>query len=312
MSYSTRAQGLGAAGFWAKPEFVGVNVSDKAGVTQKWDGKGPTPPGMTSGYRIFWPATRAYLTGSSKDGTVRYGSQKCEGDVFSETNNACPPVTYSNATWKKLLGITHQYWNERRVREAVLPLVDPAFGFASRYEAAAAAANDSIGKSFGRDLKVASENFKAMFPMSDPSVRGSVVGADGVRWKTAEGAVAASTFFPDLRSTVYNANAANRAPAFSFWAQSGTDFRKLGGQVQREYEAAKKRLGLTTPAKEAAWVDEAIRVINSVPGSEPSEKVRTVKQVADINDGRPRPSAWLAEFVDVFGRGKVSPKLQKK
>lgn len=242
--------------------------------------------------QFAWPTSRSCWSGVfSKDILTK---SLCRDGRYVEDRcgTVCPHILWSNAVWKKTLNpITHQYWNERRIRRNLRFWTEPAFGKYTRLEAEAEVFGVPKGSMLINParLKKAFEVFEAMFP-------------EGARWKLAEGFA-----YPGGASLQpYEGQLLPGVMRFRYFAPSTRDFRVESPTVKKAYEEARSFLGLKTQQMTDRWYAEAAKLISEVPGGEDQYNVRMDWNMIAFQPGKMEVNGWIFKFLALFGQNQLA------
>jgi hypothetical protein len=234
------------------------------------------------------------------------GRYQCDGgvvDTGSCQEGPCPPQTYSNGTWKAIIGSPNggywQWWNERRIRENLGRWTRPGMRWRYLLDATASAYGVPYNRMLitGELLARAFKTFEGMFPL--------------VRWQLSTGVIlrlgtkVAFAPNPDPKNNVRNSSTPPAYDmAFHYWSPAAAGWQNATPKVKADLEEAIRFLGLKNEAEVKAWYDKAHALVNRVPGSEDKYNVKFIWNMIAFEPKKMFVHGWVMEFLEVFAQHK--------
>lgn len=250
-------------------------------------------------------------------------TRKCEGSIEEKGNceeKWCPPQTWSNANWVKVIGEdSWRWWLERKIRLGIDKWARPGFGYRTTFGAYAASHEVSPRQLpfTSEQLAQAWKNFNALFPDEHLPQR-TDLRFDKGRWRLRAGVIfnPSTTMKPGqsprfrLGEGVKADAGTNENPeatdiAFYLWTPLGMDWTK-DPKAAKDMAVAFKTLGLSTEAQKKKFYDDAIALFKKVPGAEPDKGVRLYYNLIAFEPSKAIINGWLIEFVRMFAPIKVA------
>ena len=255
--------------------------------------------------------------------------KKCDGNVGDTADcqgGICPPMTWTNGNYRKIIGESPwRWWVERKIRRSIGPWVEPAYGWKTAFDAYAFSNKVDTKKLIvnGTTLARAFQNFNTLFPdelfpngipARVPGQLGRWTLATGVIWyslkSSGQGPYHFSLRRPDQQGGGNNADPDTTDIAFHLWVPDGTGWLNLP-QVQAAWKKLFADLRYKTPEEQNAFVQAAGALVLKVPTAEDDKLVRSSVRLIEFQPGKVIINQWLVEFVKLFGMPKPDPRLKK-
>ena len=230
---------------------------------------------------------------------------RCTGGQFAENCNdfCCPTRTWSNATYRAILGyLSLHYYDEERIRHALKLVAYPVRGFHNgvqefAYDHSTPDHTVTPDMQLMLGLVRARANFEVMLPKSRWYRKPKGIASPG-----PPGSCTSDGFYSVWRTKPSPATGAKiRALANAMSTTLPSSFKDALTQ-RGEFTFAVSPV----PSSVKQWDQGRITMMSRVPGSgggQEHDAMPTVDQLLTVKNGVAVAQPWLAEFLDYFAKG---------